>query len=202
MVLWNMHKGGVNKLKTWVQILELFQGADLVLLTKTWHFSGQHLSNVEMFDSLAIRRTMQLGKTKMIKHSRGVVAYFRNHLNPNLSQWKEGNHNFYLWLWVNRGAALDLFVCVVYVAPISSKHKSESLFQNLAANIAEVQTLGGIILLRGDFNTCTIVLLDTIDTSNLVNCCRHLSLLKLSNQALWLNDRTVTPLLAVRVASS
>jgi hypothetical protein len=32
MVLWNMHEGGVNKLETWVQILELFQGADLVLL--------------------------------------------------------------------------------------------------------------------------------------------------------------------------
>jgi hypothetical protein len=32
--------GGVNKLETWVQILELFQGADFVLLTETWHFSG------------------------------------------------------------------------------------------------------------------------------------------------------------------
>jgi hypothetical protein len=30
-----MHKGGVNKLETGVQILELFQGVDLVLLTKT-----------------------------------------------------------------------------------------------------------------------------------------------------------------------
>jgi hypothetical protein len=40
VVLWNMHGGGVNKLEMGVQILELFQGADLVLLTKTWHFSG------------------------------------------------------------------------------------------------------------------------------------------------------------------
>jgi hypothetical protein len=30
-----MHGGGVNKLETGVQILELFQGVDLVLLTET-----------------------------------------------------------------------------------------------------------------------------------------------------------------------
>jgi hypothetical protein len=45
--------------------------------------------------------------------------------------------------------APDLFVCVVYAAPIGSKHKSESLFQNLARDIVEVQTLGGIVLLGG-----------------------------------------------------
>jgi hypothetical protein len=137
-----MHKGGVNKLETGVQILELFQSANLVLLTETWHFPSQHLLNVEGFDSLVVGRTMQLGKIKTIKHSRGVVVYFRNHLNPNLSQWKEGSHDSYLWLWVSKGVAPDLFIYVVYVAPIGSKHKSESLFQNLAANIAEVQTQG------------------------------------------------------------
>jgi hypothetical protein len=30
-----MHEGGVNKLEVGVQILELFQGVDLVLLTET-----------------------------------------------------------------------------------------------------------------------------------------------------------------------
>jgi hypothetical protein len=56
---------------------------------------------------------------------------------------------------------------MVYIAPISSKHESESLFQNLAANIVEVQTLRGIILLGGDFNARTEMLLDTIDTNDL-----------------------------------
>ncbi len=104
---------------------------------------------VEGFDSLAIARTVQLGKTKAIKHNGGVTAYFHNHLNLNLSQWKEGSHDFYLCLWVSRGAAPNLFICVVYVAPVGSKHKSESLFQNLAANIVKVQTLRGIVLLGG-----------------------------------------------------
>ncbi len=85
MDLWNMHGGGVNKLETGVEILELFQGADLVLLTETWHFPSQHLPHVEGFDSLAIARTMQIGNTKATKHNRGVVAYFRKHLRPNLS---------------------------------------------------------------------------------------------------------------------
>ncbi len=35
VVLWNMHGGGVNKLEIGVQILEWFQGVNLVLLTKT-----------------------------------------------------------------------------------------------------------------------------------------------------------------------
>jgi hypothetical protein len=110
---------------------------------------------------------MQLGKTNVIKHNGGVVAYFCNHLNPNLSQWKEKSHDSYLWIQVSRGAALDLFVYMVYAAPIGSKHENKSLFQNLATDIAEVQTLGGIALLGGDFNVCTATLLNTIDISDL-----------------------------------
>jgi hypothetical protein len=119
------------------------------------------------FDSLAVTHTMQLGKTKAIKHSGGVVAYFRSHLNLNLSQWKEGSHDAYLWLRVNKGATPNLFIYVVYIAPVDSKHESESLFQNLVADIIEVQTLGGIVLVGGDFNACIAALLDTFETNNL-----------------------------------
>jgi hypothetical protein len=48
-----MHEDGVNEPKMGVQILKMFQGVDLVLLTETWHFPGQHLPHVERFDSLA-----------------------------------------------------------------------------------------------------------------------------------------------------
>ncbi len=88
----------------------MFQGVDLVLLTETWHFPSQHLPHVEGSDSLAVARTMQLGNTKVTKHSGGFAAYFRSHLRPNLSQWKERSHDSYLWLWVSKGAAPDLFV--------------------------------------------------------------------------------------------
>ncbi len=60
-----------------------------------------------------------------------------------------------------------LFICVVYVALVGSKHESESLFQNLVGNIAEVQTLGGIVLMGGNFNARTTALSDTIDISDL-----------------------------------
>jgi hypothetical protein len=46
---------------------------------------------------------VQLEKTKAIKYSEGVDAYFRAHLSPNLSQWKEGSHNSYLWIRVSKG---------------------------------------------------------------------------------------------------
>ncbi len=86
------------------------------------------MPHVERFDLLAVVRIVQLGRTKAIKHSEGVATYFHNHLNPNLSQWKEGSHDSYLWLQVSRGVAPDLFVCVVYATPVDSKHKNKSLF--------------------------------------------------------------------------
>jgi hypothetical protein len=55
----------------------------------------------------------------------------------------------------------------VYVALVGSKHKSESLFQNLVADIVEIQTLGGIILLGRDFNAHIVMLPNTIDTNDL-----------------------------------
>ncbi len=55
----------------------------------------------------------------------------------------------------------------MYATPVGSKHESESLFQNLAVDIVEVQTLRGIILLGGDFNARTTTLLDTINTNDL-----------------------------------
>ncbi len=56
---------------------------------------------------------------------------------------------------------------MVYVALVGSKHESESLFQNLAADIVEVQTLRGIVLMGGDFNVCTTMLPNTINSSDL-----------------------------------
>jgi hypothetical protein len=55
----------------------------------------------------------------------------------------------------------------VYVAPVGSKHENESLFQNLAIDIVEVQILGGIVLLGRDFNVRTATLLNTIDINDL-----------------------------------
>jgi hypothetical protein len=63
--------------------------------------------------------------------------------------------------------APDLFVCVVYAALVGSKHENESLFQNLAGHIVEVQTLGAIVVMGGNFNACTAALSDTIDISDL-----------------------------------
>jgi hypothetical protein len=125
------------------------------------------LPHVEGFDSLAVTHIVQLGKTKAIKHSKGVVAYFHMHFSPNLSQWKEGSHDSYLWLWVSMGVTPELFVCMVYVTPVGSKHESESLFQNLSTDIAEIQTLRGIVPLGWHFNVRTAALPNTNDTNKL-----------------------------------
>ncbi len=67
---------------------------------------------------------------------------------------------------------------MVYTALVGSKHESESLFQNLARNITEVQTLRGIILLGGDFNAHIAALPDTIDTNDLCELLQALELAK------------------------
>jgi hypothetical protein len=56
---------------------------------------------------------------------------------------------------------------MVYIALVGSKYENKSLFKNLVASIVEVQTLGGIVVLGGDFNVCIAVLPDTIHTSDL-----------------------------------
>jgi hypothetical protein len=62
-----------------------------------------------------------------------------------------------LWLVCLRG------VCYPYWL-----QTQERIFvQNFVVNIVEVQTLGGIVLLGGDFNAHIVTLLDTIDTSDL-----------------------------------
>jgi hypothetical protein len=48
----------------------------------------------------------------------------------------------------------------------------------MVVNIAEVQILGGIVLLGGDFNVRTTALPDTIDTSNLCELLQALELTK------------------------
>jgi hypothetical protein len=67
----------------------------------------------------------------------------------------------------------------VYVALIGSKHENESLFQNLVADIVEVQTLGGIVLLGRDFNARTAALPDTLDISDLCELLQALELVEI-----------------------
>jgi len=72
----------------------------------------------------------------------------------------------------------------VYVALIGSKHENESLFQNLVADIVEVQTLGGVLLLGGDFNACTTTLPDTLDTSDLCELLQALELVEIEQPSI------------------
>jgi hypothetical protein len=95
----------------------------------------------------------------------------------------------------------------VYSALIGSKHESESFFQNLAVDITEVQTLRGIVLLRGDYNVHIATLLDTIDTSDLYELLQVPELVKMEQlgivakrqnpqrQCWWMGPRAPRPIL-------
>jgi hypothetical protein len=113
-----------------------------------------------------VARIVKLGKTKAIKHSGGLLLTSV----PTLTQTCHSGRKeamILIYGYGSIGFALELFVCVVYVAHVNSKHDNESLFQNLVTNIVEVQTLGGILLLGGDLNVRTATLLNTIDINDL-----------------------------------
>ncbi len=68
---------------------------------------------------------------------------------------------------------------MVYATHVGSKHESKSLFQNLVANIVEVQILRGIVLLAGDFNAHTTILLNTININDLCEMLQMPELVKI-----------------------
>jgi hypothetical protein len=110
--------------------------------------------------------SMQLGKTKAIKHTGGY------YLLPQPPQPKliimEGRKPQFLSMAMGQHGCCPWFVYLRgYTTPVGSKHKSKSLFQNLGVDITKVQTLRGIILLGGDFNARITTILDTIDISDL-----------------------------------
>ncbi len=75
-------------------------------------------------------------------------------------------------------------------------------FQNLAANIVEVQTLKGIVLLGGDFNVHIVALPNSINISDLCELLQALELAKTKQPVMWLNDRTAMLVLTAVVMSS
>ncbi len=79
---------------------------------------------------------------------------------------------------------LTCVVHVVYVALVRSKHESESLFQNLARDIVEIQILRGIVLLGGDFNARIIALPNTIDTNDLCELLQVPKLMKIEQPSI------------------
>ncbi len=91
---------------------------------------------------------------------------------------------------------------MVYVAPVGSKHESESLFQNLIAYIVEVPTLRGIVLLGGDFNARIVALLNTIDTNDLCELLQTLELVEIEQLGTVVKRQTMTPMFVARAVSS
>jgi hypothetical protein len=91
---------------------------------------------------------------------------------------------------------------MVYTTPVGSKYESESQFQNLTVDIVEVQTIGGIVQLRGDFNARIIVLPNTIDTKDLCELLHAPKLAKTKQPSAVAKRQTTTLVLVVGAASS
>jgi len=60
-----------------------------------------------------------------------------------------------------------LYICLAYVPPESSSYVESSLFADLLKDFAEIQALGGLLLVAGDFNAHTAEGPDCTDLGDL-----------------------------------
>ncbi len=139
---------------------EVYHGADLILLTETHQLQQQALPDLDGYTCTSLARPPL--RDTAITNRGGIAAYIKTELATDIKVWKTAPDSSYMWLTLQtrNDAVADLYICVVYVAPTSSTiYKQPNALTDpltrLYADIAEVQNLGGHVLLAGDFNART-----------------------------------------------
>ncbi len=156
-MLWNIRGGLSTKLPA---VNDLFADADLVLLTETHQMPQQTLPTLPGYTCISTARP--LPKETAVRNKGGVAAYVKADLAGDVSHWKAAADGSYLWLRIKRNSTAlpDIFVCIAYIAPLSSVahsrfHALPDPVQRIYDDVATVKSLGGLVLLAGDFNART-----------------------------------------------
>ncbi len=110
-----------------IGLLDIFDKAHVVCLSETWHRPCETMPQVPGFVAFAVARCVQPGATGGGRHSGGIAAYVRHELSGNVTEWKKGCHDLYLWLRIDRGDLPDLFICVIYAGPKGTQYADETL---------------------------------------------------------------------------
>ena len=97
--------------------------------------------------------------------SGGIAVYIRDTWVSSVAVWRKAVDASRLWLRFRPYNSTPLYLCVAYIPPQSSTYGDIDIFDALSADIADVQNLGGTVLLGGDFNARTGTAPDVVDTS-------------------------------------
>lgn len=151
-----------------IHVLQAVSSSDVLLLTETWAESPDDTPALEGYERIAVTRPWKHSGAG--RASGGLVCYVKRHLSKYITQWKASADASLLWLKFDKALGLSqhLFVCLAYVWPEKSTHynhpQATQPFDTLSEDIAEIYSLGGEVLLTGDFNARTGTREDFINT--------------------------------------
>ncbi len=104
----------------------------------------------------------------MRKHSGGILVYVSTTCSKTVTVWKCPVDGTRLWLKLaDLGGQKPLYVCIAYAPPQNSPYADKDLFEAIAQEVVEVESLEGTVFIAGDFNARTCQELDFVDCTSL-----------------------------------
>ena len=133
--------------------------SDILLLTETWCEADERAAELVGFQCICVSRPWK--HLAAARASGWSACYVKQQLAPFVKQWNASPDASLLWLQLDKSIDFerDLFICLTYVWHEGSSHYSHHLavdaFDALAEDVAEIYSMGGHVLLCGDFNART-----------------------------------------------
>ncbi len=104
----------------------------------------------------------------MRKHNGDILVYVSTACSKTVTVWKCPVDGTRLWLKLaDLGGRKPLYVCIAYAPPQNSPYADKDLFEAIAQEVVEVESLEGTVLLVGDFNARTRQEPDFVDCTSL-----------------------------------
>ena len=124
---------------------------DITVLSETW--KCDHSKNIEGYSYFEIEP--QKLKDKSGRASGGIIVYYKTFLEPHIEVLKRSTQ--YAWIKISQNTfnniMSDIYLCVGYKLPISSKYSDENFYDNLASDILTYTSEDSNCIFIGDFNS-------------------------------------------------
>ena len=140
-------------------LLDTASTADVLLLTETWLDPEETAPPIVGYQCISMSRPWKhYGAGRA---SGGLACYVKDHLSRHVKQWKKSDDASLLWLQFDKAVGFhkDLFLCLTYIWPEGATHYehpcSINAFDTMTEDVAEIYSIGGLVLLAGDFNART-----------------------------------------------
>lgn len=159
---WNAHGLKPEQLQL-PAVVEVMDKSDVLIFTETWLLNDDEIPTV-LVDSFHCHGIYRERRSQHGRQSGGVLVCIRKHFN-NVTVFR--THIEAGILWVRFSGASDTYMGACYFPPADASHwKRCSIdpFDTLLNDVADISSLGGKVILCGDFNARTGTLPDVSST--------------------------------------